>query len=622
MIRYIAFTWDSSNASACAFQKVIRRRVQSLSAQWTVAQDVLGLFVAFIPTRSHCEGAIPIEPNAGVVLGTLFRYNRASLDETATRVESLTANEADALRKTRGRSMCATHWGSYVLFLRDLSGGSVTAFRGPVGSLACFYINCEGVTIYFSSVDDCLSLRCLNISINWDCIIAQAASGDYVCRETGLKEITSVLSGEAITHSQSDVSKCLYWSPRFDPTATEAIDFPAAVSMLRSKTRLSVNAWSSLHHRVLLQLSGGFDSSVVLSCIQRAPNRPELTCVNFFSRQSGDERRFARSMSDMARAELVEEPRDLDVDLRMFFRCARTATPVLDFSACDSEPVMIRMAHAQGATAIICGELGDNIFGRGLGAEVLTEYVLLHGARAGLLRTALAYSYLNRTSIVRALRDGISYMHFYKRSPYLSPYLHWKHYGAIGRACVLTREAMDRYETMQTRFVHPWLLDKSAFPPGRIQLIGGLQMATSPWSHSPFGGSDADLFLSPLASQPLVDAFMSIPAHFHIADGEDGAVARAAFREDLPQLILQRGRGKGSPILWIRDVIAKNRRFLSEALLDGELVRAGILDGKKLRQALSGEVSKSQIYTAAILEQLYIEGWLSRWAGNEIKAAA
>jgi len=89
----------------------------------------------------------------------------------------------------------------------------------------------------------------------------------------------------------------------------------------------------------------------------------------------------------------------------------------------------------------------------------------------------------------------------------------------------------------------------------------------------------------------------------------------------LPPLVLQRGRGKGTPELWIRGLVDKNRNYLREKLLEGALAKSGILDRRKLAEMLTGTVSKSQIFASAIFELLYIEAWLSHWRDIKIDAS-
>jgi asparagine synthase (glutamine-hydrolysing) len=159
-------------------------------------------------------------------------------------------------------------------------------------------------------------------------------------------------------------------------------------------------------------------------------------------------------------------------------------------------------------------------------------------------------------------------------------------------------------------------------PFGRTMLIYSLISVTSTWTHSAFGGADAPVTIMPFASQPLVEAFCTIPSHLHFARAENGAVARKAFGTMISEDVLKRGIGKGTIDLWLQDLIPRNREFLQELMLDGVLVREGILDRDKIAAMISGAVSTSLVGTEDLVVQLYIESWLRRWMGVQAKAAA
>ena len=60
---------------------------------------------------------------------------------------------------------------------------------------------------------------------------------------------------------------------------------------------------------MLLGLSGGFDSAVVLGCLSHSPARPRITCLNQFAAASHeDEREYARAAAVRAGVTLLEVP--------------------------------------------------------------------------------------------------------------------------------------------------------------------------------------------------------------------------------------------------------------------------------------------------------------------------
>ncbi|HSZ10445.1 MAG TPA: asparagine synthase C-terminal domain-containing protein [Steroidobacteraceae bacterium] len=622
MFSYISFVWNPEQSSATDLVNNFRRKLQTRETSWKSVFDDSGLTV-FCSSNGHHDGdVIPLHGRHGVAVGTLFATNDSPTDVCATRTTKLGERRTKEIADTAGRSLIASHWGSYVLFLKRPELRCVTILRGPVSPLPCFWVLVGGVRIFFSSVDDCLDLGIAPLSINWDCVLAQAAGGDYLTHETGIKEISTVLCGEAFEFSASGSSQRLYWNPASLSPSSTAEDLIEAANLMRAQTQLCINAWASPHDTILLELSGGLDSSIVLACLRRAQTRPNVISVNFYSRGAGDERRFARSMTDPHGLELIEMESDAALDFRTFLNCALTANPVLNFSAYDAEPKLIRIAGERKATAIFTGEIGDDIFGHSPSPEVLTECLATYGFSLRTLLAAIDYAELTRVSLWRALNQAIQYRRWQKRTSYWSfyRYRHWLRYS--NERYLISKDAVNNYERSLSRWIHPWFQNVQDMPAGRAMLIYALIMATSTWSHSPFGGSSRNLFKSPIASQPLVEAFARITSCLHFAGGENGAVAREAFRLQLSDMVLERGTGKGTPELWIRDLVESNRSFLRELLLGGILVGRNILDKKKTEEILSRDVTKTHVGVGELIRQLYIESWLRRWTGNCVSAVA
>ncbi|MBS0418027.1 MAG: asparagine synthase [Proteobacteria bacterium] len=489
-----------------------------------------------------------------------------------------------------------------------------------MSSLACFYANQRGVRVVFSCIDDCVALNLISFSINWDSIRAQTTGGDYCNSETGLNEITILQCGECLEIADGQSFVKPLWSPAEVARSHlhHRVEFEDAAIALRDVTSACVTSWASLYDSVVLQFSGGFDSSVVLSVLAAMHDRPRITCVNFFSRASGDERRFARSMATPG-VELVEVERDPFVDLRMFLRSTRTVRPVLNFSACTADPVNMRIAQERNAKVVFTGELGDNIFGHALGHEVITDYVQRFGIRPSLWGIAMDAAQLGRLSVWTALRRGLlgDLEWLSGRNWSLHRYLVRKKCGRLA-----SDESLSSYEQELGRFIHPWMRDTADLPSGFFNLFSGLISITAASYDSPFASREACLLSAPLASQPLVELALTIPVHLHTYRGISRSLARRAFAHSLSDAVLNRGVGKGTPELWIRDTVERNRPFLKEALMDGVLVSKGFLDRKKVESLLSQEVNRANSYINEIFVQFYIEAWVRQWHQDCLEVAA
>ena len=116
----------------------------------------------------------------------------------------------------------------------------------------------------------------------------------------------------------------------------------------------------------------------------------------------------------------------------------------------------------------------------------------------------------------------------------------------------------------------------------------------------------------PLLSQPLVELCLRMPAYLLIRSGRDRAIARRAFASELPETTIKR-TAKGRVDQYVRNIVDANLDFLREFLLDGLLVREGLLNRDNLELYLTKERSPADFQYSEILhEHLCVEAWLRR----------
>jgi asparagine synthase (glutamine-hydrolysing) len=616
VLPYISLAWNSRDPILAQAATRILARLLDLPSQWVVCFQKPGLRVLLSSVEHKRPELVRFCNGAGVILGTIFPYGTPATASSETRCLSLSHSEEADVLNTGGRSLVRSHWGSYILFLTNSNTADVHVLRGPMSAIPCFWADVAGLTMFFSRPPDLTDVGILPTRINWDHIRAQSARGDYICEETGLLGIFTLISGDCLALQAGRRTHHYYWTPTSSGLHPIVSDIDTAADLLRSSTRATINCWSSLHESIIVSLSGGFDSSIVLGCAITAPTKPEIRAVNLCSPRSGDERRYARSMARKCRVPLHEVDLPDNVDLGLCLGCSRTASPVLRLTAFATEQLFLRFSEEFAASSVFTGELGDNVLGHGYGPEVLAEAFWRYRLTRPALRALLDYATLYRVSIWRAAKLAISECKVLRGVRTGGMFEHLKARGVPTLGSLTTADAMAQYESMAPRFVHKWFRDATCGPPGWLQTIASLIILTSTSTHSAFSEVGDTLFLSPLVSQPVVEASLTIPAQLHISGGAHAAVARRAFAPQLSTAVLSRGRSKGTSDYWLRDVIVRNRPFLRELLLEGALVKERILDRRKTELALSGEVSGSRVGVVDVLTQLYIECWLRRWTGN------
>lgn len=613
MLSYVALAWNSTETEVSREAERVEAKILEKLTSWAVEFKRPGLWV-FLPSLDPSRPpTISLRNGSGIILGTVFPFPNTTEASSAVRCVELSHRNEYELLKSEGRSIIKSHWGSYVLFLCDPASANVRVLRGPMSALPCFWVKISRLTIFFSRPADLANCALVPFGINWDYVLAQSMMGDYLCEETGLRGVRTLVSGDCAAITSGELRRRTYWTPFEVNPEMAASNFDSATRLLRTVTRSVINSWSSLHKSIIVSLSGGFDSSVVLSCAMKAPSAAVVRAVNLYFPSVCDERRYARSMAGKFGVPLSEIRLPSDVDLSAFLRCARTASPVLNFGAFATESVYLLLSQKHNATAVFTGELGDSIFGHAYGPELLAEALWRYSLTPSMLRVAMQYAILNRISVWRAMRRAMFEYYLYRKVRFTAIRQRLRARGTPPDIGLLTDEASARYEQIQSRFIHPWFNEIAEGPPGWLQLVPGMIMCTSTWTHSGFSDSIDTLVMHPLASQPLVEAFLAIPSEYHIVGGKNAAVARASFAGQLSPEVLSRGTGKCTSGLWLEDIIFCNRAFLREFLLDGVLVRERLLDRRKTEDALSDKVDCSKTRVSDIVALLYIESWLRQW---------
>jgi len=621
MYRYIAMAWDDTAAGMSGATGIVRERIRDLLPDLGSCFETLGLHVWAYQAEIE-RSSMPLANHRGVILGQMF-----SRDDASRPFGGGSAHDADAFAskviRSHGRSLIEEHWGSYVAIFRSENSRSSIVLRSPMSSLPCFRACIDNICVFFSSVDDFASLRLTRLTIDWQLVAAQATNGDYVTSATAIKEITEIQAGEAVRIDDQGISTSPYWDPREISRRAQIQDFGTASRLLRKATQECIDCWVSPHPTSMLLLSGGLDSSIVLGCLTRSPTRPTITCATYYSDQLGDERRYARAVAEKLDVRLLELARSKDASLQRILTCPRISRPLLSFSAFDRYPRDLAVAKAHGASAIFNGELGDNVFGGGIGHEV-ADYLQLHGLNLGVFRVAADYALLQKTSGWRALRAGIRESRGRSQQACWSilNYIEGAGYDAASNG-LISRDALAGYRAMASQYIHPWFLDMEGVPLGRFAVIYGLFVTTSVLSEIPFAfGSPGDpVLISPLSSQPLVELSLQLASFLHIRGGRARAVARNAFSDVLPPAVMDRV-GKGTNSQWLHMLVNAHRPFLQETLLDGLMARAGILDRHKLESVLSLSISNTTVGVLDVIRMLYIEAWLRRWSYRELNALA
>jgi asparagine synthase (glutamine-hydrolysing) len=609
MFRYVAFVWNDRDAAARESAHGLLQRHSAGAPDWRVPLRGKGIEVRYAKAGAEaCTGYVLTE-DGGVVLGNLFARSQESVSTPAP--PALTEADSRAMLDTNGRHLIDSFWGRYVAFLHDAGSQATWVVRDPSGGLPCYVVRCRGVDVYFSWIDDIVELLDAPLEVNWAYLIATVCFLREHSSGTALREVTQVLAGECLETRAGAVKRFFYWDPLQIANAEAIEDLGTAVTAMRQCVRDIVQAWASCYGHMLLSLSGGLDSSILLACLKDAPSRPRLTCFHYYPLGADlDERAFARAAAAKAGLDLIERPRDSSFSLQPLLALQRAPEPThysyfLEHSRLDAQ-----LAAEHGAAAVVIGYGGDQLFYQERGEWAPGDFLHRRGPRPGVLRVALDAAQMDQISIWRVLRQAASGYLVHQR---------WSVLQEAGRMRPLLVPAVIAEARRSAGFLHPLLRHPRGAPSGK--LWHAHQMSQPFDFYDPLGREGDAQRIAPLCSQPLMELCLRIPTYVLTHGGWDRAVARRAFYDDLPPEIRNR-RHKGGIEEHLRLTLEHNRGFLRELLLDGALVREGIVDRQRLAEVLSGTATRIAAGSGELLEYAGIEAWLRRWGAIVRRAAA
>lgn len=613
MFRYIALAWDTS-------QPPQSDTVQRLGIDWLQREDWQaallrpGLHVFTTGTRPGINEARVLQGGRGLVLGKLYR--RAEFDSSPAPNATLSESDAASILASDGRALIDNFWGRYIAFLQGPSG-ITGVLRDPSGSLPCFKVSHDEISIYFSWLEDALQMiraagrvgqtgqagsideagEAGRWTVNWDLLANRLLYGVQNGRETAITEISQLLPGERVDVKTGQST--LLWSALDHARAGADMDVDQAAQLLGHAVRSCTRSWASCYDTLLLRLSGGLDSSILVNCLAAGSTPADVICVNYHSPGSDtDERRYAMLAAVRARRELLIKERDPEFRIQRVMQPARMPNPVAYVGAMNAG-TDARLAASFGASAMFTGAGGDPLFYELATWWPAADYLHDRGPDAGFLGAALDAARLGRMSLGRCIKRAIQERNkpdllariVTRRTGWLAPDLAQSHTDGL-------------------RYANPALRSATDLPIGKYTQAAALMHPMG--YYDPFEQAAAPEGVHPLLSQPLVELCLRLPTYLLTRGGRGRALARHAFATELPAQIATR-QSKGGIDDHVKAVMQNNLDFVRELLLEGELGRRGFLDRPKLEDALRGGPTTFAWSAGMVHELVAVEAWLSRW---------
>jgi asparagine synthase (glutamine-hydrolysing) len=370
---------------------------------------------------------------------------------------------------------------------------------------------------------------------------------------------------------------------------------------LREAIRSCVGAWASCYDEVVHELSGGLDSTIVLACLCDVMSPANILCLNFFTETpEGDERSYARAAAALVGCQLVEAQWSVsDQTLESRLDRSRLATPAVLGLVGNSLTLRERLVLERGAGALFTGRGGDHLFQQDKSAYIAADYARNRGIRPGLVQVVNDTSRLTKCSVWSVFATAVRYG---LRATAFDPYT------ALKLPPILTADARDALTPEDYR--HPWVDEAARLPACKVQQIFDI-VDCQPFAQMPCPYPE---LIHPLISQPIIERCLQIPSYILAQGGRERGLVREAFRSDIPTSIFSR-ESKGGTTGYFNRMLAENLSFLRELLLEGLLVREGIVSRSVMERELSDRALMRGNELASVIKAMRAEAWIRNWAG-------
>jgi len=578
---FLVLHWEPRAGDGAAHAAALAGQADA-DGTWRRAASMDGLIVW---RRGPDDLPLDILPDeAGIVLGETF----PALDGPAT---------ASRCKRGTARTLVRGVWGQYAALLRGEDGGW-TAFRDPSGQIDLLTWR-VGASVCVAATGLAGLPRGFSppgMALDWDRIAAFLAVPVAATTECLFADAIAIGPGEQAPLGGGPLD--IVWSPidHIAPLDAEPAELAAAFV---SRLDACVSALVRRHGRVLMELSGGLDSSALAAALEATGHLGRVASwINIADdRPEADERRYAEAVAERLGFELtVIERRPEALRIADFAELGRFTWPAIAGVDASRDRDEVSRIQAAGATAILSGQGGDAIFFEMpsplVAADLWREQGLLR-----LLGDARLAQVARRTrktvwSVLAEARRSL-------RSSASGP----KNVNSLVSAAV---------HDLAAGAEHAWvraLADHHA-PPGKRVHVRAL--ATNHFNHAASRRRQAADVLYPFMAQPMMELALGVPTPVLAGGNHARPFQRQAFHDRLPPLVRER-RAKGDVSVYLSRLMCESLRSLRPYLLDGVLAGAGVLDRRKLETVLDPDFLIATKAGGDLVGAIAVEAWVRYW---------
>lgn len=579
---FVVFAWPPNDPLAAINMDGVRRRL-SHQPSWRLIEAEPGLALALQGPRQLAVRAI--KGRVGWVLGDL--YDQRTFQPAP---DQITLREQDDLS---AKTLIEQFWGRYVAVWR--SDPELAVVRDPSGALEALRWRACGVEIVASCVPPAwMGGLAPVLQLDWDAVARGLLEPVLLQEEVALAGLTATPAGARSATNSPTKAPVRIWTPATVIRSAASRDVEIAPEGLARVVDGCVGAMAQTAGRMVAELSGGLDSSILASALRAREDASVVGWANVFARdRESDEREAARLVSGALDVRLTEilKPEFIftEESLAQYPISLRPSQSALDHS---HDEALATLCTSLGADSLVTGQGGDAAFLQAVTPLALLDQSLVRAG--GWSAEALAIARGSRQSIWSVMRQAA--LAAVRMTP--------------GRQAPPSRFLSGGVRGTRSAPVHPWLEELDGLSPAKRLHIRALAYAQVAHGDSRRGRC-VDV-IHPLLAQPIVDYCLSASVAQLTFGGRGRALARSAFASRLPAAIIQR-RAKGDLTAHYGRAIARSLPVLRPYLLDGALADRGLLDRPALEQALTSDHLIWHGEYADILLLMVMETWVRHW---------
>lgn len=525
-------------------------------------------------------------PGGGVVIGELHTRGGSRVDNL-TQLSLPANNDASEIR----RYIIERCWGDYLLLLPaafEVSALDITRSPSPACDIRCVYTLGNGNGFVASDASIAVRLGLHRKRVDFSHLAHRLLYPDLKPRHTGWTGINELLPGCTLHLGKDRTEVSQDWQPwDFVQREMRQTDPREAAETIRSAVMSVVDAWAARDASILLELSGGLDSSIVGACLKDVRDR--VTCSTLTTALPGaDERTYAGLVADLLATDLRANELDYSHPQFAFPLPGALASSGVGPFQCAVDGIMAAEAETAGATAAYSGAGGDTVFSYLGSALPAADAFIAAGPATG----------------IRAVRD-LSLFH---------QCTYW-HAGGLTLRKLLA--GPDPPHTVERTWLplrmpipepqqHPWFRTPDGTLPGDRKRISELSTMQFYRDSAPRGL--VRRLRMPLLAQPVVEACLRAPSWMWYEGGRNRALARDAFADVLPARILLR-KSKGTFTGYLGALYRRRKDEIRNFLLDGQLHAHGLLDPEALIDFTGRELPRGDESFMRLFEFCTLENW-------------